>query len=110
MEGAQLPQENMMLQFATQRTYAGLQLMDDRLKESKWLAGDEFTAADTMSVYPVTTQRYFGPQVSLKDYPNVLRWLKDCSERPAYQRAMEKGDPEMVCKVNRRPTRHILMG
>ncbi|KAL5405348.1 hypothetical protein PMIN04_012369 [Paraphaeosphaeria minitans] len=48
-----------------------------------------------MTVYTVTTQRYFGPNVSLAAYPNILRWLKDVSERPGYRRAMEKGDPEM---------------
>lgn len=82
-------------QFSTQRIEAGLRHMDDRLKSNKWLAGDEFTAADVMSVYTPTTQRYFGPQISLAPYQNLLRWLKDCSERPAYQRAMQKGDPEM---------------
>lgn len=96
IEGSNLPQDSRMLGFATQRLHGALKVMDDRLKDNKWLAGDEFTAADTMSVYSVTTQRYFGPQVSLKEYPNIVRWLKDCAERPAYQKAMEKGDPEMV--------------
>lgn len=87
--------DSMIKQFSDQRLYAALQHMDERLKETKWLAGQEFTAADTMSVYSLTTQRYFGPQVSLAGYDGILRWLKDCSERPAFQRAMEKGDPEM---------------
>ncbi|KAF2444195.1 hypothetical protein P171DRAFT_494416 [Karstenula rhodostoma CBS 690.94] len=62
-------------------------------------AGADFTAADIMSVYTVTTQRYFGPHLKLAAYPNILRWLKDVSERPGYRRAMEKGDPEMELLV-----------
>lgn len=63
LAAAQLSPDVMIQQFADQRLHAGLKLMDDRLKRNKWLAGDEFTAADMISVYPVTTQRYFGPLV-----------------------------------------------
>lgn len=61
--GASLPSDNMMAAFAKQRLDAGFQHMEDRLKSHKWLAGDNFTAADVMSLYWVTTQRYFGPLV-----------------------------------------------
>ncbi|KJY02404.1 hypothetical protein TI39_contig54g00013 [Zymoseptoria brevis] len=60
-----LAPDHPMQHFADQRLEAGLKLMDDRLKENKWLAGEEFTAADVMSVFSVTTQRYFGPQGQL---------------------------------------------
>ena len=48
-----------------------------------------------MTVYSLTTQRYGGAQANLVPYRNILRWLKDCSEREVYLRAMGKGDPEM---------------
>ncbi|KAK5732574.1 hypothetical protein LTR17_010389 [Elasticomyces elasticus] len=76
------------------RLHSALQQMDDRLKENKWLVGDEFTAADVMSVYPLTTQRYYGG-ASLAAYKNILRYLQDVGKREVYQRAIEKGDPEM---------------
>jgi glutathione S-transferase len=95
INNAGLPPDNLMKQFANRRLEASLKVMDERLNESKWLAGDEFTAADVMSMYAVTTSRYFGPLLDLGPYQGILRWVKDCSERPAYQRAMEKGDPEM---------------
>ncbi|USW48173.1 Putative glutathione S-transferase, Thioredoxin-like superfamily, glutathione Transferase family [Septoria linicola] len=95
LAAAQLSPDIMIQQFADQRLHAGVKLMDDRLKDNKWLAGDEFTAADMISLYSVTTQRYFGPLVNLAPYSNLLRWIQDCAARPAYQRAMEKGDPEM---------------
>lgn len=41
--------------------------------------------------------------MSLKGYDNLLRWIKDCSERPAYKRAMEKGDPEMKPLLSAEP-------
>lgn len=87
--------DNMIGGFADQRLHAALKHMDEWLKSHKFLAGEQFTAAETMSVYAVTTQRYFGPQVSLEGYGGILRWLGECAERPAYRRAMEKGDPEM---------------
>lgn len=90
-----IPQDSMMMQFANQRVHGALAHMESRLAKHQFLAGDEFTAADMMSVYSVTTQRYFGPQVSLEKYPHLLRWLGDCAGREAYQRAMRKGDPEM---------------
>lgn len=101
LAGANVGEDNQMLGLATQRLDAALKIMDDRLKETKWLAGEEFTAADTMSLYPVTTQRYWA-KVSLEKYPNIVRWIKDCSDRPAYQKAMEKGDPDMVSFIKRR--------
>jgi glutathione S-transferase len=86
--------DSMMMQISKRRVESALKLLDDRLKDNKWLAGDELTLADIMSVYAATTQRYWSP-LSYAGYDNILRWLKDVSERPAYQRAMQKGDPEM---------------
>lgn len=42
----------------------------------------------------LATQRHWGAQGDLGEYKHILRWLKDCSEREAYRRAMEKGDPD----------------
>ncbi|KAL5410753.1 hypothetical protein PMIN06_000445 [Paraphaeosphaeria minitans] len=92
---SQLPADDATRQWAQARLDGALKYVDSRLESVKWLAGEDFTAADVMTVYTVTTQRYFGPNVSLAAYPNILRWLKDVSERPGYRRAMEKGDPEM---------------
>jgi len=59
-----------------------------------YLAGAEFTAADIMSVFSLTTMRYFF-HWDLSPYGNILKYLKLISDRPAYQRAMKKGDPNM---------------
>jgi glutathione S-transferase len=40
-----------------------LQLVDARLRESTYFAGTEFTAADIMSVFSLTTMRLFQPAI-----------------------------------------------
>lgn len=74
--------------FREARLHAALGTMEARLKESKWLAGEEFTVADIMPVWTLTTQRYWGPLLDLSKYPSIVRWLKDIGDRPAYQRAV----------------------
>jgi glutathione S-transferase len=55
----------------------------------------EFTLADIMIGFSLTTMRYFQPY-DLAHYPNIIRYLGRISARPAYRRAMEKGDPGMA--------------
>ena len=50
--------------------------MDKQLETNKYLAGPELTAADVMTLYTVTTQRYWGPQLDLTPYKNILRWVQ----------------------------------
>lgn len=91
---AGLPDDHFVMGISKGRVKGSLQSLDDRLGRSKWLAGEQFTAADIMTVFSLTTQRYFGPR-SLAEYKNILRFLQDVGAREAYQRAMQKGDPEM---------------
>ncbi len=68
--------------------------VEARLAQKPYLAGEEFTAADIMIVFTLTTMRYFMP-FDLSPYPNILAYLQRIAARPAYIRAMEKGDPGM---------------
>ena len=70
-------------------------LVEARLGEAEHLAGDAFTAADIMSVFSLTTMRLFQP-VALGPYPNIGAYLQRIGKRPAYRRAMAKGDPDLV--------------
>ena len=70
-------------------------LVEQRLAANAYFAGAEFTAADIMMVFPLTTMRNFAPR-DLSGSPNVQAYLKRIGERPAYQRAMKKGDPSMT--------------
>jgi glutathione S-transferase len=70
-------------------------LVEARTGNAKYLAGDEFTAADIMMVFSLTTMRYFLPY-DLAGSPNIRGYLARIGSREAYRRAMAKGDPGMA--------------
>ncbi|MBM3601469.1 MAG: glutathione S-transferase [Alphaproteobacteria bacterium] len=76
---------------------SALGMMDKRLGAVDYLAG-AFSAADIITVFCLTTMRSFAPY-DLGKYPNILAYLKRIGARPAYQRAMQKGDPGMTPKL-----------
>ena len=52
-----------------------------------------------MMVFPLTTMRAFTGR-SLDASPNLRTYLQRIGERPAYRRAMNKGDPGMAPKLD----------
>ena len=88
------PAEHPAVQIGITRLGMMLAMLDTRLRDVPWLAGAAFTAADIMPVFTLTTMRHFLPY-DLSPYPNILGWLQRVAARPAYQRAMQKGDPGM---------------
>ncbi len=79
---------------ARERVERALAMVEKRLGEVPYFAGSEFTAADIMNVFTLTTMRYFQPW-DISGYPNLLAYLQRISQRPAYVAAMAKGDPGM---------------
>lgn len=77
------------------RLKRALDMLNDRLSVVPWLAGEDFTAADIMTVVSVTTMRLFYA-IDLSCYEGILAWLQRVGQRPAYKAAIEKGDPGMV--------------
>lgn len=71
-----------------------LRMVDSHLVKNKWFAGEEVSAADCMIMFSLSTFRGFSP-LDLTPYPNILRWMRDVAARPAYQRALAKGDQGM---------------
>lgn len=67
----------------TKRLY---RVMDKRLSEATYLAGDDYTIAD-IATYPWVA-RFPRHQVDLNDHPDVKRWFDLISERPAVQKGM----------------------
>lgn len=64
-------------------------VMNNRLRDRPYLAGDEYTIADIIA-YPWA----IAPQSRGQDpaeFPHVMRWLKVVGDRPAVQRGMEVG-------------------
>ena len=75
-----------------------LALVDNRLLENAWLAGNEFTAADIMTVFTLTTMRTFYP-FDLTDYEGILAYLKRVTQREGYRKARAKADPELEMMI-----------
>lgn len=58
------------------------------LGETRWLAGENFSAADVVMSFPF---QGFALRGDIAGYPNIAGFLKRIEERPAYARALEKG-------------------
>jgi glutathione S-transferase len=84
--------DNMGRQYSRQRTAKFLSFVDERLGETTYFAGDDFTAADIMVVFVFTTTRLFTP-VDLTPYPNLSKYMERIEARPAYQRSQAIAGP-----------------
>ncbi len=87
--------ETPVMRFMRERSENVWRLVEDRLGEAPYFAGDAFTAADIIMGFALTTMRAFVPR-ELDGDPNIRAYLKRIGERPAYKRAMAKGDPKMA--------------
>jgi len=85
--------KNAPLQSAKERFDLVFSLLDQRLRETRYLAGNELTAADIMTVFSLTTMRLFKPY-DLSPWPSILAYLQRIGARAAYRRAMQRSDPD----------------
>ena len=69
--------------------------LDRQLGKSPFVAGPEFTCADIMVVFPLTSLALFGGR-TIDDLPNVVSYVKRISARPAYIKAMTIAGPKAV--------------
>ena len=65
-------------------------VIDRRLSEAEYFAGDEYTIVD-IAVYP-WLRSHDNQGQRLEDYPNVDRWFENINARPAVQRALKVGE------------------
>jgi len=61
-------------------------VVDRRLAEARYLAGDEYTIADILNFPWLLLSANQG--IDLTEYPNVTRWLAELKERPAVVRGL----------------------
>ena len=61
-------------------------VLDKRLSEARWLAGDDYSIAD-IATWPWAS-RHGWQQIALADFPNVLRWFEEIAARPAVVRGI----------------------
>lgn len=90
-----LADDNQILLSTRARLDRAFDLLDTRTNEAEYLAGNQFTSADIMIGFTLATMRYFQPY-DLARCPNIFRYLGRIGARPAYRRAVEKGDPGMA--------------
>ncbi|NGY03798.1 glutathione S-transferase family protein [Solimonas terrae] len=62
------------------------EVLDTRLAEAEWLAGDEYSIADIANWCWVRTYKWSG--VAVEGLPNLRRWLDAMKERPACQKGI----------------------
>lgn len=91
-----LSEDNPIVKMTTTRMNSHIKLVDDQLANNKYLSGEHMSGADIMTVFTLTTMRGFVPSLDLGPFPNVLRYLKDVAERPAYVEALKKGEKGMA--------------
>jgi glutathione S-transferase len=77
-----------------QRLDRSFDAAERRLGEADYFGGPEFTAADIMMVFPLSTAR-LAVQKDISGCPNIQAYLERISARPAFQRARQKGDPDL---------------
>ncbi|KAF7114444.1 hypothetical protein CNMCM5793_008748 [Aspergillus hiratsukae] len=88
--GSRIPRDDPGVRYAKRNFEQALKILDERLTKYTWLAGEEFTAADVMNVFTLTTARlFFG--YSLTGYDGILPYLRRVTMREVYQRAMGRG-------------------
>lgn len=80
----------------TMETKRQLDVLNNQLKDNKFIAGDEYTIAD-IAIYPwygqVAMGKVYGEESAAflnaqEDYPHVMRWAKEIEKRPAVKRGL----------------------
>jgi glutathione S-transferase len=89
-----LASDNPILRAMKERMELALGEVQARLAKADYFAAREFTTADIMIVFTLTTMRLFLP-LGLAPYPAILGYLQRIGRREAYQQAMHKGDPDL---------------
>lgn len=70
---------------------SNLQYLADHLSENQWFCGDDFSAADVMMSFGLEAAATRSDV--LQRHPRLAEVLRAMQERPAYQRALERGGP-----------------
>lgn len=63
--------------------------MEAELKKNTWFVGNEFTAADIQLSFPLEAAVAYADLD--KSHPQLIAFLNRVQNRPAYQKALERG-------------------
>jgi glutathione S-transferase len=86
-------EDNMVVSAFRKRDLQIYAMIEARLSEVPFFAGEAFTAADIMMAFPLTTGRRFSPR-DFSSYPAIRAYVARIGERPAFRRAMAKAEPD----------------
>ena len=89
---------DLVKRFGARRELA-FEMIEARLGEAPYFAGDAFTAADIIMLFPLTMMRRFTP-FDISGLPNLKAYLAKVVARPAYQRTLSVGDPDVTPYVD----------
>ena len=95
--GASGPVADTMREIVNRREESYYRFLENRLGETPFLAGQEFTCADIMVVFRLTTGVLFGAR-AIDDLPNTLAYVQRIQARPAYQKAMVIAGPAALAR------------
>ena len=79
--------DGMIMKVVARREEGLFRFMEQRLGEADYLAGDEFSCADIMAMFTLTTTAAFVGK-TFADQPNISAYIERIAQRPAYQKAM----------------------
>jgi glutathione S-transferase len=77
--------------FLEPRVARQIRIIEETLSKNKWLAGDEFTAADIQMAMPLI---WSSPQLAKRYHiPKTMAYLEQIKARPTFIRTLEIGGP-----------------
>ncbi|REC57562.1 glutathione S-transferase family protein [Rhodosalinus sediminis] len=85
-----------------------LRVLDTRLGESEYVAGDFYSIAD-MAIWPWASL-WEGQEQTIEDKPNLARWLDLVAARPAVQRGRAVAEESRGAGATDREAQKILFG
>lgn len=79
---------NRLMAFESRREEGIYRALEQRLGESKYLGGPEFSCADIMSLFNLTSLGPLGARTIDDSLPNTKAYVERVTARPAYKKAM----------------------
>lgn len=86
-------EENLMLTTSQRREDGLYTALEGRLAESDYLGGPEFSCADIMAMFNLTSLEMLGARAVDNSMPNTHAYVQRVTQRPAYQKAMSIAGP-----------------
>jgi glutathione S-transferase len=85
--------DNLMLTTTLRREEGIYRALEQRLGESEYLGGPQFSCADVMSLFNLTSLAMLGARAIDDSLPNTKDYVARVTARPAYKKAMDIAGP-----------------